>query len=386
VAGTVFARGAAGLPPNDMCANATQVQVPALNTWVTVQSTSADATSDIAMTCGIEDSLDVWFSFTAPVTGRWYFDTLGSILYDTTLSAYSSCGGVQLACNDDIDINNAVQWSALALTMVAGQTIKLRAAANNNDADLVRLNVVGLSSVSLNSCATAEALTLNVPKSGTNMEATTDFVLPWAMCGQYTGSAGAADVFYSYTPAVSQGYTVSACTTNFDTILAVLRDCTGSAGSVIGCNDESVSCNSLVGSSQVTNVQLTAGTRYLIRVAGFDFPPGDRGEYTVVVGAVGAGICCRGATCVPLTSDNCAPTGLAGALQRVQQVCNPASAVTPCCHADYNKINGVTTQDIFDFLNDWFGGLPTTATGTDGTVNPTIQHIFDFLNGWFAGC
>ena len=28
----------------------------------------------------------------------------------------------------------------------------------------------------------------------------------------------------------------------------------------------------------------------------------------------------------------------------------------PCCYADYNKVNGVSVQDIFDFLNDWFAG------------------------------
>lgn len=376
-----------GAPPNDNCASATPVTAPGLNSWTRVHGTSIGASLEIPSGCGTDDQLDVWFAFTAPTAGRWYFDTTGSLLYDTTLAAYTSCGGTQTACNNDIDTTNFLTWSALAMPMTAGQSVKLRVAGNDNDEDLITLNVVGLASTALNSCATAETITLNVPKSGTNMEATTDFLLPSSLCGQYTGSRGALDVFYRFTPAVTQLYTISACTSNFDTVLAVLRDCTGSAASVVACNDDNAaSCGTTLGTSQITDVALTAGTGYLIRVAGFDYEPADRGNYTIVVGASGAGICCRGATCVPLTTNNCTPTGHAGAVLRYGQVCNSVNPVTPCCHADYNKVGGVTVQDIFDYLNDWFTGNAAAVTGGNGTGSPVVQHIFDYLNLWFGGC
>ncbi|HVU63126.1 MAG TPA: hypothetical protein VHC70_04070, partial [Phycisphaerales bacterium] len=58
----------------------------------------------------------------------------------------------------------------------------------------------------------------------------------------------------------------------------------------------------------------------------------------------------------------------------------------PCCYPDYNKLNGITVGDIFDFLNDWFAGQKFAIVGGDGTHGQLqVQNIFDFLNAWFAG-
>jgi hypothetical protein len=54
------------------------------------------------------------------------------------------------------------------------------------------------------------------------------------------------------------------------------------------------------------------------------------------------------------------------------------------CGPDFNGMDGVTVQDIFDFLNAWFAGNPRADyNGVDGI---TVQDIFDFLNAWFVGC
>jgi hypothetical protein len=60
-----------------------------------------------------------------------------------------------------------------------------------------------------------------------------------------------------------------------------------------------------------------------------------------------------------------------------------AAAQVPCCRADFNKVDGITIQDIFDYLNAWFEGSAFTHLATPGAA--TIQDIFDFLNLWFAG-
>jgi hypothetical protein len=105
---------------------------------------------------------------------------------------------------------------------------------------------------------------------------------------------------------------------------------------------------------------------------------------------VGAGVCCRGATCTTTVASqsDCVSFGTAGALWVTGgPACNTGgSTTTPCCYADFNKINGLSVQDIFDYLNSWFAGSLLSKTGGDGVTGTlAVQDIFDFLNAWFAG-
>ena len=103
----------------------------------------------------------------------------------------------------------------------------------------------------------------------------------------------------------------------------------------------------------------------------------------------GAGVCCRGATCsTGLPQIACTTSGgTAGAHFASGSACNSgALSNSPCCYADYNKVSGITVQDIFDFLNDWFAGSPYARVGGDGSAGPlAVQNIFDFLTNWFNG-
>lgn len=105
-----------------------------------------------------------------------------------------------------------------------------------------------------------------------------------------------------------------------------------------------------------------------------------------------SGVCCRGATCTTALTNaaDCSSSitgGTAGAsFTTSSATCNSGSTSTPCCYADYNKLNGISVQDIFDYLNDWFAGRPYANTGSTGTGPLTVQNIFSFLNAWFAGC
>jgi hypothetical protein len=66
------------------------------------------------------------------------------------------------------------------------------------------------------------------------------------------------------------------------------------------------------------------------------------------------------------------------------QACNaPGNTVTPCCKADFNKVGGVSVQDIFDFLGAYFAGDPL-ANMNGGVLS--VQDIFDFLAAYFRGC
>ncbi len=101
------------------------------------------------------------------------------------------------------------------------------------------------------------------------------------------------------------------------------------------------------------------------------------------------GVCCRGTTCVfGIAPAICTPSGAAGARFVVAAACNAsASPATPCCHADFNKANGVNVQDIFDYLAEWFAGSAFAKVGGDGAPAALdIGDIFNFLADWFAGC
>lgn len=95
------------------------------------------------------------------------------------------------------------------------------------------------------------------------------------------------------------------------------------------------------------------------------------------------GTCCRGATCAEaVQASSC--TGANTAFVPGSAVCS-GSATTPCCKADFNKVGGITVQDIFDFLTAWFNGDVSANIAGNGSGPPTVQSIFDFLGAWFAG-
>lgn len=54
------------------------------------------------------------------------------------------------------------------------------------------------------------------------------------------------------------------------------------------------------------------------------------------------------------------------------------------CLADFNGVSGVGVQDIFSFLQAWFGAAPIADFNEVNGV--TTQDIFDFLAVWFQGC
>jgi hypothetical protein len=101
------------------------------------------------------------------------------------------------------------------------------------------------------------------------------------------------------------------------------------------------------------------------------------------------GACCTGpglTMCSITTQAACA-----GFFAGVGTTCGIPSNPVICCRANYNGVDGVTVQDIFDFLADWNtavnGGMPTIGNPDfNGDLMVTVQDIFDFLATWNAGC
>jgi hypothetical protein len=287
-------------------------------------------------------------------------------------------------------------------------------------------------------CSTAQSLTLNVPFAGDNTFATGDGTEgPGGYCYTDGSTHFQKGVWFSFTAPATASYMVSSCGTVFDTVLSVFSvfgapACDSLAE--IACNDDS--CNGTTDdpspgpgpgsglASVISRVVLTAGDVYYIRLASWDAAGGRYGvlvRYSadITIGAccdassctltdefscnlaftpgatcspgpcASSGVCCRGATCnASVAQASCTGSGAAGAYYATSSgLCNSGGSTnSPCCYADFNKVGGITVQDIFDYLNAWFGGSQFAITGGDGVSGSlAVQNIFEFLNAWFIG-
>lgn len=62
----------------------------------------------------------------------------------------------------------------------------------------------------------------------------------------------------------------------------------------------------------------------------------------------------------------------------------PPGRTQTICPGDFNGVNGLGVQDIFDFLGAWFASDP--AADINEIDGVTVQDIFEFLQYWFQGC
>ena len=64
--------------------------------------------------------------------------------------------------------------------------------------------------------------------------------------------------------------------------------------------------------------------------------------------------------------------------------CGPLNNLTSCCPANFNMVNGLNPQDIFDFLGAWFAHDLRADFTHDNALS--VADIMEFITEWFAGC
>ena len=242
-------------PENDECVNATPVEAGVRYCGTTGCAAGGDESS-----CGDNDTADVWHSFTPASSGNYRISLCGSA-FDTTLAIFDACAGAELACNDD----SCDFQSEVVVRLNARQTYMIRIAGYYGDRGAYTLIVEQCVPPENDDCTKAIPIEEEAAYHGnTSCAAGVD----QSSCGEKDSS----DVWHRFTPTTTGIVTLSLDGSEFDTTLAVFDQW---AASELACNDDS--CGDL--QSEIT-MFMTAGSTYLVRVAGYQ---GARGDYTLVV-------------------------------------------------------------------------------------------------------
>jgi hypothetical protein len=270
---TLNATPLAGLPTRDSCANAYPV-----GGVTTAPFDTAGLTTDGAASCGGLN--DGWFVWMPNKTGVATVTTCGLTTGDTVLSAYSSCGGTQLACND----NACGTASSITFSATFGVPVWIRVASNAGQPVSGQLSFSVSLTPSNDLCQNALAL----PGLG-GYQVDTTFATtqgPAASCARVGDAAESKDLFFKYT-AGNEGYItvdtllVGGTSTNPSTVDTTLQVFDGCGGSELACNDDA---NALTLASKTCPVPVTPGASYIIRVA----TRGSGGSFLLRVAAASA--------------------------------------------------------------------------------------------------
>jgi hypothetical protein len=124
------------LPPdNDDCGAASVVTegVPA------AEGNNCAAGADLVEAgCQANSNKDVWFEYTASCTANVTVNTEGSGQSDTVLSVYDSCGGAQIACDDDAGSGNL---STVTFAATMGENYLIRVASFSTGCGAFDVNI-----------------------------------------------------------------------------------------------------------------------------------------------------------------------------------------------------------------------------------------------------
>jgi hypothetical protein len=391
-------------PVNNDCASAISTGEATLN--FNVCSCYLNQGSSCAV-----DFASVWYRYTPTFTGNARFQTCAST-FDTTLQLYDQCNGTQLAsgCNDDVGARGLAGLGAAcgstrsvisSFPVTAGVPFYVRVGAKTFPGSTTNSATSGALVISQAPAPPANDLCSNATNvSGNSVagntypfnlnEATEDLTFGVAGLGcssspNDTQTASNRDVWFMLVSPCGGTYSISTCgSTITNPMLHVMSDCTTT---VIACSDNVGSGVTGCTSNQARIQNLTVSGPVLIRVSqsgtGSPGTAATSGTGAIIIsGADNAcnGACCSGSTCSSITQGACT-----GHFHGVGTACNVfgTNNTSPCCFADYNGVNGITVQDIFDFLADWFAGSSRADINGAGLG---VQDIFDFLSVWFAGC
>jgi hypothetical protein len=267
---------------NDICAQAAWI-----GDNVPVSGTTSAATLDGTASCGASASTpDVWFRYRPVSNATVAIDSCGSG-YDTVVSVLSSCGGSQIACNDDNNGNGPCPGglsSYLTFNATAGTTYYIRVSGYQGSTGNFNLRVVGggggVPPIN-DDCSGRQGIALGVTPFDTT-RATTDGP-SHPSCNGSGNTTVNNDVWFNYPASTNGNLTIDTCAAGntFNTKLAVYDGygCANYDARLLGCSDTSSNC----GQGGRVQIPVVAGGFYTIRVGGGDASSRGSGVLTLTL-------------------------------------------------------------------------------------------------------
>ncbi|MBI1189596.1 MAG: hypothetical protein GC200_02805 [Tepidisphaera sp.] len=234
--------------------------------------------------CAVSDK-DAWYQYIPTFTGEARFETCGAT-YDTVLSVYDGCGGLELACNDN--------WDSGPGGCTASRSRIGRLAVTQGHPVWVRVGAIGtlfgtpVGSLTISQAPPpaandecAAATPVDIGSYPFNLaEATSDGSV--ATCQPTSGSI--REVYYSFAPSCDGIFTIQTCGSAItNPILSVLSGCFGNE---IACNDNVGSgvtgCSS--NQARIQHLEVHGSSPVLIRLAisGTSVPSNASGTLTII--------------------------------------------------------------------------------------------------------
>ncbi|MCR9166169.1 MAG: proprotein convertase P-domain-containing protein [Nannocystaceae bacterium] len=220
---------------------------------------NADTTgqdSEFTNSCGGGGAPDVSYTLTAPADGTYFFTATspdGEV--DPLVAVYDgTCGGPELACNEDID--GTTTAARVSTTLSMGQTVTVVVDGFSVVGGAVDLEVAFFEGT----CPDGDLGNLApVLQTGSTVDGDNT---TFGSCGGTTGN----DDQWTFTAPEAGIYTVDTLGSNFDTVLYALDGC---GGTELICNDDAGDMTSRI------NVTLTAGQEVVFVVDGAGLESGD---------------------------------------------------------------------------------------------------------------
>ncbi len=283
---------------NDTCLTAQAVGM-GTNVLVPAQSPCGAYIDEPDFTACTTNSIvkaDRWFSFTPGVTGNYRLETCGAN-YDTVLSIFTTCGGTELACNNDYTSGPSTgctstrsRISSINLTGSTTYLIRLSAptTAFLSTTSTMNLSIMNAPVIPANdSCAAAIPAVLAPAVNAYNTtEATADGIAALACASTSNASR---DVWYTFTTPYGGRLKASTCPTGTappgyslmtNTVLSLHN---APCGTEIACNNDHTPVPAGCGTqlSTINNFQMAGGATAWIRVAGTNSSTFGAGQLTV---------------------------------------------------------------------------------------------------------